>query len=329
MMQEHRAPAMSVVLATDVYATIRTTIRHLRAQTIKEQLEIILVAPSAAQLGLVETELRGFLRYRVVEVPGMKVLPWGRAVGTRHATAAVVAFLESHSYPQPGWAEALVEAHRSPSAAVGPVLDNANPGSMISWAGFLLDYGHWIDPAPPGVIDDLPGHNSSYKRAVLLSYGPRLEAMLEMETILHWDLRAKGHQLYLEPRAKTRHLNVSLPSSWLPERFFAARWFGGARARHKPAVWRLFYTAAAPLIPLVRLRRILGYIRRSGRYRELVPRVLPVLLLSLIVSALGEMVGYACGIGNVIPRVSEWELHKVRHLAAFDKVATTAGDAIA
>jgi hypothetical protein len=29
----------------------------------------------------------------------------------------------------------------------------------------------------------------------LLAYGSQLEAMLEAESVLHWDLRAKGYQL--------------------------------------------------------------------------------------------------------------------------------------
>ncbi len=320
-MGDDRAPAMSVVLATDSYETIRKTVGHLRAQTVKEQLEIIIVAPSAARLCLVEAELQGFLRYRVVEVGAMHSLAWARAAGIRQAGAPVVAFGETHSYPQPGWAGALIAAHRDSWAVVGPVLGNANPGSMISWANFLLDYGHWLDPTPSGVIDDLPGRNSSYKRAVLLGYGAGLEAMLEMETMLHWELRAKGYHLYLESAAKTMHLNVSRPSSWLPERFFAARWFGAARARRKSPLWRVFYTGAAPLIPLVRLPRILRYIRRSGRSRELMPRLLPALLLSLVVSAVGEMVGYAFGAGNALQKATEVELHKARYLAARDAEA--------
>ena len=53
-------------------------------------------------------------------------------------------------------------------------------------------------------VDYLPGHNSSYKRDVLLGYGDRLESMMESETVLHWDLRAKGHRLYLSRQREWR-----------------------------------------------------------------------------------------------------------------------------
>jgi len=54
-----------------------------------------------------------------------------------------------------------------------------------------------MDPAPAGFVDYLPGHNTSYKRELLLGYGADLDSMMEGETSLHWDLRSKGHKLYL------------------------------------------------------------------------------------------------------------------------------------
>ena len=74
----------------------------------------------------------------------------------------MVVLSEDHSFPEAGWAEALIEAHRGPWSVVGPVVRNANPDSLISWADFLLGYGTWLDPAPGGEISQLPGHNSSY-----------------------------------------------------------------------------------------------------------------------------------------------------------------------
>ena len=42
------SPQMSVVIVTpDSYETIRKTVEHLRAQTVKDRLEIVIVAPSA------------------------------------------------------------------------------------------------------------------------------------------------------------------------------------------------------------------------------------------------------------------------------------------
>ncbi len=213
--------------------------------------------------------------------------------------------------------------HRQPWAAVGPAVNNANPGSLISWANFLLDYGRWFAPAAAGAIDDLPGHNSSYKCQVLVDYGAELEAMLEAESILHWDLQVKGYRLYLEPRAQIVHLNISRPSSWVPERYYAGRRFAAARAHRWSPLRRLLYVSGSPLIPLVRLPRILRDLHRSPQQRDLLPRVLPALIVSLVVSAVGEMVGYAFHSGEAMEKLSKLELNKIPHLAKRDRQVET------
>src|SRR5437764_14845225 len=55
------APEMSVILVTpDRFETLRETVEHLRAQTAKDRLEIVIVAPSEAELALDPAELDGF-----------------------------------------------------------------------------------------------------------------------------------------------------------------------------------------------------------------------------------------------------------------------------
>ncbi|MGH7963364.1 MAG: glycosyltransferase family 2 protein, partial [Candidatus Binatia bacterium] len=282
--QGNAAPEMSVIVITpDNYETIRKIIKRLRAQNVKSRLEVVLVAPSADGLGVDAAELNGFSQVRMVEVGAMTSTARARAAGVRQASAPVVAFVEDHAYPANGWAEALIAAHQQPWAAVGPVMANANPHSLISWANFLIEYGQWLDPAPAGTAEHLPGHNGSYKRVMLLDYGPELEAILAAESVLQWDLRAKGYQLYLEPAAKTYHQNFSSAFSWIPLRFHGGRLFAASRARGWSPLRRLFYAGGAPLIPLVRLWRIVRELRRPGRQHHLLPRVLPALVAGLAV----------------------------------------------
>lgn len=310
-MNGHSSPEMSVVIVTpDRYETIRKTIKHLQAQTVKDWLEIVIVAPSADVLEGNDSELKDFLQFRVVEAGRLKSMAWANAAGIRQASAPVVAFVEEHSFPEPGWAKALIEAHRQPWAAVGPVARNANPDSLVGWAYLLIGYTPWLDPAPAGVIDHLPAHNSSYKRALLLDYGAELEAVLAAESVLHWDLRAKGYQLYLEPAAKMYHLNVSLLSSFIEQLFHHNRLFAGTRIRGWSLIRRLLYTGGSPLIPVVRFLRILRQLYRFGHWRNLPPGVLLPLILGLVVSATGEMMGYAFGVGDSEQKMSDLEFHR-------------------
>jgi hypothetical protein len=299
---------MSVVLATpDRYDAIRETISYLRKQTARARLELVIVAPSARALGLDAAELSEFCCFRVVESGRITSIGAANAAGVRGATARVVALAEDHSFPDPTWAEVLIEAHQKNWAAVGPEVRNANPESVVSWADFLLGYGPWMKPASAGEIEHLPGHNSSYKRSVLVDYGPELEIMLEAESVLHWDLQEKGHRLYLEPRAKISHMNFGVLSSWIPAQFHSSRMFAAVRARGWACSQRLLYAGAAPLIPAVRIWRMIRY------RRNLELRMVPALILGLAVSALGEMMGYAFGSGSAREKLTGFEFYRVRH----------------
>jgi hypothetical protein len=314
-------PLLSVIVVTrDSYATVRQTVRHLRAQSLHDRMEIVLVAPSPEVVDAGETELDGFASVQVVAVGPVRSNAAGYAAGVRRARAPIVVFAEDHSYPAPGWADALERAHRGPWAAVGPVVANANPTGAIAWADFLLGYGPWLDPTPGGSVEYLPGHNSSYKRDVLVAYEPDLEAWLEAESTLHWDLRARGHGLYLEPAAKTHHFNYSRASAWLPATFLSGRTFAARRVHGAGIARRLAFALGSPLIPFLRLRRCIRDFRRSEPRPALV-RVLPALVVALVVSAAGEMIGYLLGSGDAPERVSAYEFHRDEQVNARDRAA--------
>jgi hypothetical protein len=305
-------PELSVVLVTDTIATVREVLERLRAQSAAGVLELVLVAPDAGGLGLDERFGATFGSVRLVSVPDIDSLPSVRAEGVRAATAPVVVLGETHSFPDRDWAAALIRAHRGPWTGVGPAILNANPHSRIGWSNMLLDYGPWIEARNAGQTDDLPGHNSSFKRDALLAYGRRLATMMESDSVLVADLRARGHSLYLEPAARTAHLNVSRLRSWLPERVAAGREFASLRSAEWSRARRALYTLGSPLIPAVRFVRTVGHARRAGRI-GLLPRVLPALALGLVLSAAGEALGYGRGRGSP-RRLYEMELHRARHV---------------
>jgi hypothetical protein len=319
---KEQSPAMSVVVITpDCYATIRKTIRHLRAQKACGSLEILIVAPSIAGLGLDASEMRGFLRHKVIEIGPVISTARARARGVLEASAPVVAFAEDHAYPAPGWAESLIERHREEWAAVGPVMSNANPLSLTSWANLLIEYAPWLEPTRGGEREHLPGHNGTYKRELLLKYGERLEAMLDAESVLHWDLRASGHKLYLEAKARTFHQNFTAKTPSLMLRFNGGRLFASARARHWPGWRRALFALASPLIPIVRCARITRELFRPGRPTHLLPRVFPALFVGLVFDGAGEMAGYIFGPGDAMAILSGMEFHRERFMAGPESLA--------
>lgn len=312
-------PALSVVLVTpDGFATIRKTVAHLQAQTWGDRLELVLVAPSRAGLDLSESPLRGIGRVTVVETGTVRSIGRANAEGVRQASADVVALAEDHCFPDPDWAERLVRAHAGPWAAVGPAVRNANPATAVSWADLFIGYGPWLEPVAAGEAEFLPGHNTSYKREAVLAFGDRLDALMEAETLLHWELRRAGHRLYVEPTARVAHTNFSRWRSWIPAQYYNGRAFAGARRAGMSPGRRAVYVLGAPLIPLVRLARLLRAARGPAlRRRALL--CMPALAIGLGLDGLGQMVGYALGSGSSLRKLARYEFHRFRHVTARDR----------
>lgn len=303
---------LSVILGTpDTYAGLRQTVAALRRQSIVEQIELLIVAPNAQKLGLIEEEVRAFAQWRIVETGLAGSVAHANAAGARVAAAPIVVLGEDHAFPDPHWAQALLARHeQSRYAAVGPVVCNANPATLTSWADLLIGYGPWLESHQGGSVEYLPGHNSSYRRDILLSYGGRLEEMMQAEAVLHWDLRAKGHALYLEPRARLAHTNFGRLGVWLRVQFHAGRMFAATRAMPWSAGRRAVFTCGSPLIPFVRLKRLLGYSRPPAS--PSIARLLPVLLMGLFMDGVGQMAGYLAGEGGSRHKLSNFEYHRWR-----------------
>jgi hypothetical protein len=188
-----RTPALSAIVITlGGFDVIRRTVRHLHDQTGRDQIELLIVTPSAKGLEYDPKLVAGFHSVRVIEAGSINYTGEGHAAGVRAASAPVVIYVEEHSYPEPGWAEALIKAHDGPWDAVGGVILNANPRSMVSWASMLTDFGPWVAPVQGGEVDRLPPHHTSYKKTVLEEYGSRLAPLLESETVLIANLNKQG-----------------------------------------------------------------------------------------------------------------------------------------
>jgi predicted dehydrogenase len=326
--EDRTKPALSVVLGVrQDFAGVRRTVRHLRAQTIRERIELILPwacvngdTPPASELG-------GFFAWRFQPIPPGSSVAAANATGVRLASAPVVAFAEDHCFPEPGWAEALVGAHARGYAAVGPEIANANPGSIVSWCDYLIGYGPWMSPAVASEAPFIAGHNSSYKRDILLAYGDRLESLLESETVLHFDLARNGHRLFVEPRARAAHLNFALWRVWLPVQFHCGRLFGGSRSVGWTPARRVLFAAASPLIPAVRLLRIARELLKPNRPAHRLPGLLPALAIGLICDGAGQFVGHLAGPGQSPKRLADFEYDRVRYIRAEDRRALEEVDA--
>jgi hypothetical protein len=114
-----------------------------------------------------------------------------------------------------------------------------------------------------------------------------------------------------------------LLASYIGAEFHGARMFAANRARStKWSIFRrLLYICGMPLIPFVRLERVLGHILRSGRERELLPGILPALIIGLVADAFGQLTGYAFGAGDAAQRRVSFELNRYQHITEQDRAS--------
>lgn len=316
MTNSNTGPLMSVVFVTPAtYRIIRKTIAHLRTQSQAERLEIVIAAPDEAKLKLVESELAVFHSYQIVEYGDVKSTSRARALGIMKARAPIVALAEDHSYPAPGWVEVHIEAHQGPWAAVGPVITNPNPQLEISWVQAYMEYAPWLHPAEAGEQDYIPGHNSSYKTKLLQGYNEeQLKQLLDAEMVLHEELRAQGHRLYLEPRAQTAHLNFERALGFVQIAFYGGRYFAASRARKWNLKRRLAYIVGAPLIPFLRFWRIRSEWLRPGRREPQSLSFYFYLALALLTDGFAQLLGYALGEGKSMEQVFPFEHERTKYL---------------
>jgi len=284
----------------------------LDAQTRAEALEVVV-----ADLAPVSTALRAPRRMPLLHLRLAPGTEWGRARGVAlgQARADLVAFVEDHCYPQPGWAEALLEAHRGPWAAVGYAFTNPNPERYVARASMMADYGQWAHPARSGPARLLAYNNVSYKRAALRGLGERLEALLGSDFHVQGELRRRGLPMYVEGRALAAHENYARVSALLRANHHYARLLAAERARNERwgARRRLVWGVLTPFgAPLVSLGRMLGSLRGRRALWGAAAAATPVLVGSAVWTGVGEALGYLLGAGDSARQMTHWEVDAVR-----------------
>lgn len=298
---------MSVVLVAGGESGIMARyVAHLARQTIASRIELVIVTgwpdstrvaeEHAAALHSVRIEGAGLER-RVGEL---------RAQGVRCAAADYVMLAEDHCFPRADVAELLLAELEGGADVAGPRIACCNPALAASWTGYLAAYEPWIGEGETRNYPFLAGHNSAYRRAVLVEQGDRLGSFLTAEPALHWKLGDEGKRLRFVPAAVTRHVNQTGLHllAWAMLRH--ARNFGHNRAMTSGTLKKWVYVVASPLIPLVRLRRSVGPVMKHVPAGVSKARVLMNLAYVYAAASLGEAWGMLRGPGSA--ELADWDI---------------------
>jgi hypothetical protein len=301
---------------------VARTIRYLGEQTVAGRIELLLVLLDGKQPeGEPPEGVSRLAGHRFVPAASARSVAEANTAGARRARAPVVALGEDHAFPEPGWAEALIARHEEPWAVVGPVVRNANPDTLVSWADFVLAYGPFGTGHPGGEAAAAAGHNSSYKREVLERQGEALEDALAAEWVFHMRLREEGEGVCVEPGAVIGHVNFSRRRPFIVHTFRGARSGAVFRSARWSAGRRLVYTLGSVVLPALRLVRLMRALPAEQR-RLLPARALPLVVVGLVVDAAGQAVGFARSDPDVVlANLLDLEVERVRYVSAADAAA--------
>jgi hypothetical protein len=284
-------------------------LEKLCAQMPLDALEIVVV--DIASAALPDLSVPAGAPVSVVAARGLEHWGEARRLGLERSSAPIIAFIEEHCFTEPGWAAALMEAHKGPWASVGYAFRNANPDSYVSQSAMITDYGLWLDPVPRGRVWWLAGNNVSYKREALLSLGDRLPGALATDFVAHETFRQRGLPMFVESGALARHMNFTTVRETAITNYVWCRAMAARRAdsapwsRSRRIAQALMTPATAPLFRVTRLARTLGGER--GLWRQFVA-ALPVLIVVSVCAGLGEAAGYLLGTGEAEAQLKRWEL---------------------
>jgi len=306
-------PEISVVVAVGrLRERAGRCLASLAAQGLGERMEVLLVdcAPASAAVPGAEASWVRTLQ----EAPGI-TFAHARAVAVAQARAPVVAFVEEHVRVRAGWAQALLDTYATGDwAGVGavPFQGSAHPQAELL---HLASYGDWSPPVPQGDVEWLPGHNASFRTAVLRALGEDLERLLGCDLLLHQRLRRDGRRLVMAPGAEIDHLNEASVRELCRGLFLWYRCYAPLRATEErwSAARRAAYVLGAPLVPLWALRTWRRRLRRGGGPWLLrLLRWLPSIIALHGAGAWGQALGLAFGPGDAPVRFSDYELHALR-----------------
>jgi glycosyltransferase involved in cell wall biosynthesis len=295
--QAESVDASVIVLSYNSQKTIRESLNSLAAQQTSVRFEVIVVDSSTDATPTIVSQEYPWVR--LVRLTCRALPGETRNVGIEHAKGNVIAFLASDCVAAPDWLSNRMEGHDEGFAAVGGVITNANPGNLVGWANYLMEYAFCLPNRPREVMKGKLIHNLSYRSDLFNRYGvfpPDLP--LGEDTVFNRRLMLGDESVLFDPRVRTGHINPSSLMHLLEHHhghgkyFMRACWDGELSYFQPtgklglPILWKTLVS-----YPWMRIRTCVKFIFKQNR--SLVGPLMycfPVLVLGIYSAAWGALV---------------------------------------
>jgi hypothetical protein len=287
-----------VTIGTRRWRAVRC-LKALLAQESPPEMEIIVMDHKP---GLPLAGLEDRSPFRFVSAAECVSIPAAKALGASHANYEVVAFLEDHCVPEPGWAAAVSRAftNNPDIAACAYSFHNLNPVNWCSRSFLVMAYGPWMAPAASGPIPTPSWMNTAFRRHILEAE-TNLPREFSCEVLFQNKLRAAGAKFWQAGDAHVRHLNHP---DLLGSCFDSGVWqrlLAGTKVEMGGWGWprRIFYALAAiPLSPGIITYRLSRRLWQRPEMRGHLLSSLPLVFFVYTFGAFFEAMGYIAGPGD-------------------------------
>ena len=259
-----------IVLSYNSQDTIRQCLDSLLAQDTSLPFEVVLVDSSADDTAaIVEHE---YPWVRLIHLPRRAFPGEARNIGILNSSAEVIAFLASDCVADSQWLNTRYRWHQEGFMGVGGAITNANPGSIIGWANYFMEYLYCLPSRPREEIKGKLIHNLSYKREMFHRYG-LFPAHLRLgeDTAFNRRMMLNGEPVIFEPNVSTGHINPTSILDFLSHQYQHGVSFALACRKGELSFFRIperplakFVSLYQPLIryPLLRVRNSIQVILR-------------------------------------------------------------------
>jgi glycosyltransferase involved in cell wall biosynthesis len=295
MSEVQARPDISVVIASfNERNAIERCLASLDQQLTTKTFEVIVIDSSTDGT---EAVARRFPFVRVHHFPGRKYPGDARNEGLALARADVIAFLDADCFVENDWIEAIVAAHRSPYLAVGGIIENGAPESLLAWAYYFCEFNLWLPRATGGEISEMAGCGLSIKRRAFEQYGPFPEGTYSSDTAFQWRLARDGHRVLFVPGIRVFHTVQHDLRGFLRHVVEHRRGFAAVTVweKHFSTERRLAAALAVGFLPLLLFPVIAWRVARSRVYVRQFVLSSPIVLLAVMARAWGEFLGYTTG----------------------------------
>ncbi len=291
------SPEVSVVVATgDRHHRTRKCIEAVCNQAGIDDCEVLLLDGSPGDHSGLYTR---FPNIRYVHIADRSLVGAERLQGLQLARAPIVAYIEDHSAPRPGWLEAIRRAFaRSEKiAVVNYAIARRAESGYVFRALQMMQYGHWMLPARSGMIRYACHQNLAYRRELVTRICRDNDQLFESEFLIHRRLLAEDWTIWFAADAVIDHANYDDLLAGCKGFNALRQVIGAGRANlgRWPPWKRRLWAAGMPLAPLLLLGRLARSVApRPALWGEFL-LALPVMLLAQAWGALYEARGYLRG----------------------------------